>query len=271
MNFARFLGSLGLAAASAGAAPRAAAFSALAAAFASLAVFATSSFSTRLERKSDTFCLASANDVPVKMSRPIAARPASITKAPYGDTTLESGPAPIAPMMPPASPRPAARLVSSSGANTPGLPRDDREPCPAHPTVSRPNPMNIRTRSSGATSRSRTKPQNTPITGIATASRPNPLCSRPVIAWPMGPARSNQTDRTARPANTTSAIPTASRANGDRICRVDARAGFFLAGLLGRRLLLRRGLPTAGGSLTGCGRARRGASRRRGSLRRHSP
>ena len=82
MNFARFLGSLGLAAASAGAASRAAAFSALAAAFASLAVFATSSFSTRLERKSDTFCLASANDVPVKMSRPIAARPASITKAP---------------------------------------------------------------------------------------------------------------------------------------------------------------------------------------------
>ena len=42
---------------------------------------------------------------------------------------------------------------------------------------------------------------------------------------PAGPAASNHTDRTANKPKTTSPIPTASRAHGERIWRVGARAG----------------------------------------------
>ena len=43
---------------------------------------------------------------------------------------------------------------------------------------------------------------------------------------PAGPAASNQTERTASRPKTTSPMPTASRAHGERICRVGVRAGF---------------------------------------------
>jgi hypothetical protein len=45
---------------------------------------------------------------------------------------------------------------------------------------------------------------------------------------PAGPAASNQTERTAKRPKTTSPMPTASRAHGERICRVGVRAGFRL-------------------------------------------
>ncbi len=133
-------------------------FSAFAAAFASLDAFFTSSCSTRLARKSATFCRAWAKEVPVKISRPMAARPASITNAPYGDRTLDSGFAAIAPNSPPASPSPPIRFVSSTGANRPGLPRAS-DTMPSTPNASRTKPMSIRTRSSGETSRRSTNPQ----------------------------------------------------------------------------------------------------------------
>ncbi len=50
------------------------------------------------------------------------------------------------------------------------------------------------------------------------------------MAWPAGPAASNQTESTASRPKTTSPMPTPSRAHGERICRVDVRAG--LAGFL---------------------------------------
>ena len=46
----------------------------------------------------------------------------------------------------------------------------------------------------------------------------------------MGPAASNHTESTASPASTMSPMPSVSRANGERICVVGARWGFFLAG-----------------------------------------
>jgi hypothetical protein len=49
---------------------------------------------------------------------------------------------------------------------------------------------------------------------------------------PAGPAASNQTERIASKPKTTSPMPSASRAQGERICRVGVRAGlagFFLA------------------------------------------
>ena len=43
---------------------------------------------------------------------------------------------------------------------------------------------------------------------------------------PAGPAASNQTERIASRPKTTRPMPSASRAHGERICRVGVRAGF---------------------------------------------
>ena len=46
------------------------------------------------------------------------------------------------------------------------------------------------------------------------------------MPWPAGPAAPNQTESTASKAKTTSPIPNASLAHGERICRVGALLGF---------------------------------------------
>ena len=90
------------------------------------------------------------------------------------------------------------------------------------------NPMNMRSRASGARSRTSVNPHASPTSGNAIAATPKPPWSVVFSARPTGPAASSQTDRTASPASTTSPIPTASRACGDRICRVEARRGLLL-------------------------------------------
>ncbi|MEA2558199.1 MAG: hypothetical protein QOG88_1737 [Actinomycetota bacterium] len=47
------------------------------------------------------------------------------------------------------------------------------------------------------------------------------------MAWPAGPAAWNQTESTDSSANTTKAIPMASRAHGERTTRTCGRGGVF--------------------------------------------
>ena len=70
-------------------------------------------------------------------------------------------------------------------------------------------------------------PQYTPTSGTTTAAAPNAPRRSHAIPLPAGPPAENHIESTASRAKTTSPIPIASRAQGERICRVEVRALFF--------------------------------------------
>ncbi len=69
-------------------------------------------------------------------------------------------------------------------------------------------------------------PHPRPISGKVIAAMPNTPCSSPENPSPIGPAASNHTESTARPASTMSPMPSVSLAKGERICTAGARCGF---------------------------------------------
>ena len=194
------------------------------------------------------------------ISVPITARPRSTRNAPAGEPPREVG-ADRADE-PPASANPAtssARAPPTSHANTLGFPRtietrpntpsDIHEPDEhAHALVRGSIPSNA-------------MPHPRPITGNSTATRPSVACRSLENAPPIGPAASNHTDSTASP-RAPSAMPSASRANGDRICTAGARCGPWAPAFW----QVAASTNSLADRTVGCARRR---TPRRGSLRRH--
>ena len=146
------------------------------------------------------------------------------------------------PMKPPASANPATpsaerRLLPTERTRSAPANRDQTQ----HPEDMITNPMNMRMRSSGIDPEQRDAPPR-PITGNSTATRPSVACRSRRTLRPS--ARRRRTTPTApRAPSTMRSMPSASRANGDRICTAGARCGPW-APALGRWALRRTRLPT---------------------------